>query len=344
MAEILVTGGAGYIGSHTILEIFSGTGYDVVSIDNFSNSDESVYKRITEISGKEITEHPLDMCDYDSLKKIFSMHREIVGVIHFAAHKSVPESTEKPLKYYSNNINSLLNLLRVCKDYKVKNIIFSSSCSVYGNTVELPVTENSPMGKAESPYGHTKQIGEGIIESFCNANPGFKAISLRYFNPAGAHPSGLIGELPIGRPGNLVPAITQFAIGKYSELTVHGTDYPTRDGSCIRDYIHVSDIALAHLKALELLMNQKTDFYKVYNLGTGKGISVLEAINAFEKVSGVKLNYTKGPRRPGDVIEIYADNTLAKAELDWEPKMGIEEIMATAWNWEQKLKNQAQLK
>jgi UDP-glucose 4-epimerase len=344
MAEILVTGGAGYIGSHTILELFAKTGFDVVSIDDFSNSDESTYSRVTEISGKEVTEHPLDLCDFDSLKKIDSMHRDIVGVVHFAALKSVPESVARPLDYYSNNINSLLNLLRVCKDYKIKNFIFSSSCSVYGNTDQLPVTEETPFGKAESPYAHTKQVCEGILENYCIANPAFKAISLRYFNPAGAHISGLTGEMPIGKPSNLVPAITQFAIGKYDELTVFGNDYATRDGSCIRDFIHVTDIANAHVKAIELLMKQKDNFYKVYNLGTGKGISVLEALHSFEKVSGKKLNYKIGPRRPGDVVEIYANNNLAKEELNWEPENSIDEIMGSAWTWEQKLKEQESAK
>jgi UDP-glucose 4-epimerase len=337
MAEVLVTGGAGYIGSHTIIELLKNTGYDVVSIDNFSNSDEGSYSRVTEISGKEITSHPLDLCDADSLKKIFSMHDEIIGVIHFAAFKSVPESMEKPLRYYSNNVDSLINLLRICKDYKVRNFIFSSSCSVYGNTNALPVKEDTPFAKAESPYGHTKQIGEGIMESFCRANPKFKGISLRYFNPAGAHESGLTGELPIGKPSNLVPAITQFAIGKLQNLTVHGSDYDTRDGSCIRDYVHVSDIASAHVLALEKLIQLKEDFYNVYNLGSGKGVSVLEAIHSFEKVSGKKLNYTMGPRRGGDVVSIYADNSLAKSELNWNPTRGIDDIMGSAWMWEKKL-------
>jgi UDP-glucose 4-epimerase len=277
----------------------------------------------------------------DSLKKIFSMHREIVGVIHFAAHKSVPESVNKPLEYYSNNINSLINLLKVCNDYKVNNFIFSSSCSVYGNTNVLPVTEETPFGKAESPYAHTKQICEGILENFCIANPSFKAIALRYFNPGGAHVSGLTGEVPVGKPSNLVPAITQCAIGKFDNLTVFGSDYDTRDGSCIRDYIHVSDIANAHLKSLELLLKQKKSFHKVYNLGTGDGVSVLEAIHSFEKVSGVKLNYTLGERRAGDVVEIYANNNLAKKELGWTPKKTIDEIMATAWAWEKVLNKKA---
>jgi UDP-glucose 4-epimerase len=272
------------------------------------------------------------------------MHNDIAGVIHFAAFKSVHESTLKPLQYYHNNITSLINLLRLCRDYKVKSFIFSSSCSVYGNTTELPVTESTPFSKAESPYGHTKQIGEGIMESFCKANPDFRAISLRYFNPAGSHESGLTGEFPIGRPSNLVPAITQFAIGKLEELVVNGTDYDTRDGSCIRDYIHVSDIANAHVKAMNKLINLMDGYYGVYNLGTGKGVSVLEAIHSFEKVSGCKLNYRSGTRRDGDVVQIYANNTLAKKELGWEPTRTIDDIMASAWAWEKKLATQRPVK
>lgn len=340
MAQILVTGGAGYIGSHTILEMFDQTNFELLSIDNFSNSDDSTYKRIKEISGKEVINHDLNLCDIDSLKKVFSLNKDILGVVHFAAHKSVSESVENPLEYYSNNINSLINLINVCNENKVNNFIFSSSCAVYGNTNVLPVSEETPLGKAESPYGHTKQICEDILKNFCYANPHFKVIALRYFNPAGAHISGLTGELPLGKPSNLIPAITQCAIGNLEELLVHGYDYETRDGSCIRDYIHVSDIANAHLKSLELLLHQKNSFYKVYNLGTGKGVSVLEAINSFEKVSGQKLNYKLGKRRIGDVVEIYANNNLAKTELGWSPVKTIDDIMSTAWNWELKLKNQ----
>ena len=291
MAKVLVTGGAGYIGSHTLIELVSGTDYEVVSLDNFSNSDEKAYRRVEAITGKTVIHHPVDIADPDSLRKIFSLHGDIAGVIHFAAFKSVSESVEKPLRYYANNINGLINLLRLCKEYKVNNFIFSSSCSVYGNTNVLPVTEATPFGNAESPYAHTKQIGEEILKNFFVANPSFRAISLRYFNPAGAHSSGKNGELPIGKPSNLVPAITQFAIGKISSLLVHGTDYPTRDGSCIRDYVHVSDVARAHVLALQKLRSIGQGFYDCYNLGTGNGVTVLEAIEAFEKSTQKKLNY-----------------------------------------------------
>jgi UDP-glucose 4-epimerase len=268
------------------------------------------------------------------------MHGDIAGVIHFAAFKSVSESVERPLRYYSNNINGLINLLRLCKEYKINNFIFSSSCSVYGNTNVLPVTEVTPFGIAESPYAHTKQVGEEILRNFFVANPTFKAISLRYFNPAGAHITGKNGELPIGKPSNLVPAITQFAIGKISSLVVHGTDYPTRDGSCIRDYVHVSDVAQAHVLALKKLIHQNNGFYDCFNLGTGTGVSVLEAIDAFEKIAQTKLNYTIGPRRAGDVIEIYSNNKKADEGLNWRPKKGIEEIMSSAWAWENHLTDQ----
>ncbi|MFN5459609.1 MAG: UDP-glucose 4-epimerase GalE [Bacteroidota bacterium] len=334
MKKVLVTGGSGYIGSHTIIELLRKKDLEVISIDNYSNSNDNTYERIKNITGSEITYHPIDICDLNALKKVFSLHPDISGIIHFAAFKSVGESVEKPLKYYSNNLNGLINLLRVCKEYKVNNFIFSSSCSVYGNTSILPVTESTPFAKAESPYANTKQMGEEIIEHFVNANPNIKVISLRYFNPAGAHQSGLNGELPIGKPSNLVPAITQFAIGKINELLVNGTDYTTRDGSCVRDFIHISDLAEAHVMAIEKLFVSSFPFYKVYNLGTGNGVTVLEAIEAFEKISGKKLNYKVGPRRVGDVVEIFSDNTLVKNDLGWVPTRGIEDIMDTAWKWE----------
>ena len=338
MKKILVTGGAGYIGSHTIIELLKKMDTEVVSIDNYSNSDDSTYKRIEKIAGVKVSYHPIDLCDFEALKKVFALHPGISGVIHFAAFKSVGESVEKPLRYYYNNLNGLINLLRICKEYKVNEFIFSSSCSVYGNTQVLPVTEVTPFGKSESPYANTKQMGEEILEHFAKANPAFKAISLRYFNPAGAHDSGLNGELPIGKPSNLVPAITQFAIGKINQLYVHGADYPTRDGSCVRDYIHVSDLAQAHVMASEKLLSLNDHNYRVYNLGTGRGVTVLEAIHAFEKVTGKKLAYQIGPRRAGDVVEIYSDNTLAKNELGWEPKKSIQEIMDSAWKWELQLR------
>ena len=337
MSKVLVTGGAGYIGSHTLIELLNRTDFEVISLDNFSNSDEKTYRRVSDITGKKVISHPVDICEPDSLRKIFSLHEDIVGVIHFAAFKSVGESVEKPLRYYHNNINGLINLLRLCKEYKINNFIFSSSCSVYGNTEKLPVTEQTPFGHAESPYAHTKQVGEEILRNFIVANPFFRAVSLRYFNPAGAHSSGKNGELPIGNPSNLVPAITQFAIGKLNSLTVHGCDYDTRDGSCIRDYVHVSDVAEAHVLALTKLKGMTSGYYDCLNLGTGNGVSVLEAIHAFEKVSDKKLNYTIGPRRAGDVVEIFSDNRRVKSELGWEPRFGIETIMKSAWDWEQHL-------
>ncbi|MFN6039272.1 MAG: UDP-glucose 4-epimerase GalE [Bacteroidota bacterium] len=338
MKKIIVTGGAGYIGSHTLIELIKDSENQVISIDNYSNSDDDTYKRIQKITSRKIEYHPIDLCDVEALKKVFSLHDNISGIIHFAAFKSVGESVDKPLKYYSNNINSLINILKVSKEYKVNNFIFSSSCSVYGNTTILPVNENTPFSKAESPYASTKQMGEEILENFVKANPTFQAISLRYFNPAGAHETGLNGELPIGKPSNLVPAITQFAIGKIEELHVNGVDYNTRDGSCVRDYIHVSDLAEAHVTALKKLFDSKNFNYKVYNLGTGNGVTVLEAIKAFEKVAKIKLNYKIGSRRPGDVVEIYSDNTLVNQDLGWSTKRTIEEIMSSAWKWEQYLK------
>lgn len=339
MRKIVITGGAGYIGSHTVIEMLEHTGYDIISIDNFSNSSETSYSRIKSITSKEFKTIKIDLCDYDALSKNLSGLSNIEGIIHFAAFKSVPESVENPLKYYHNNITSLTNLLKFAQEKQIKNFIFSSSCSVYGNADALPVTEQTPLKKAESPYGHTKQIGEEIVEFFCKANPGFKAVLLRYFNPVGAHLSGKIGELPLHKPNNLVPIITQTAVGKNS-LTVFGNDYHTRDGSCIRDFIHVSDIANAHLKALDYLVDGKNKTSCcLFNLGTGNGVSVLEAIKSFEKVSGKKLDYKIGPRREGDVIAIYANNNHAKKELGWIPKFGLDDMMMSAWKWQLNLEN-----
>ncbi|MBL7910335.1 MAG: UDP-glucose 4-epimerase GalE [Bacteroidia bacterium] len=337
MATIIVTGGAGYIGSHTIIELLTSTDFTVVSIDNFSNSTSRSYQRIKDISGKSFDSLELDLCNNKELNAQLSKITDIVGIIHFAAFKSVPESVADPLLYYNNNLNSLTNILNFAKEKKIKNFIFSSSCSVYGNADELPVTENTPLKAAESPYGHTKQIGEEIINFMCKAFPELNAVLLRYFNPVGAHPSGKIGEFPLNRPNNLVPIITQTAVGKNS-LTVFGNDFDTRDGSCIRDYIHVSDIADAHVKALNYLIENKNKKKStVFNLGTGNGVSVLEAIRSFEKVSGKKLNYTIGSRRDGDVVAIYANNNLAKTELNWIPKFSLDDMMGSAWKWQQNL-------
>jgi len=337
MKTIIITGGAGYIGSHTIIELLNNTDYNVVSIDNFSNSLPASYQRVKTITGKSFETLNIDICNEDELKKGLSKYKNIEGIIHFAAFKSVPESVADPLLYYHNNIASLNNILRFTKENKIQNFIFSSSCSVYGNATELPVTETTPLQKSESPYGHTKQIGEEMIDFFCKANPSVKAVLLRYFNPVGAHMSGLNGELPANKPNNLVPVITQTAVGK-SSLTVFGSDYDTRDGSCIRDYVHVCDIADAHVKALSYLVeNKNKKTVSLFNLGTGNGVSVLEAIKSFEKVSQKKLEYKIGPRREGDVVAIYADNNLAKRELNWEPKYSLDDMMLSAWKWQQNL-------
>jgi UDP-glucose 4-epimerase len=337
MRTILVTGGAGYIGSHTLVELLQNTNYRVISLDNFSNSLEKTYDRIKKISTRPFETLMLDLCDKTRLYEALGRIGQIDGIIHFAAYKSVPESMKEPLLYYHNNLSSLNNLLSYANDNGINHFIFSSSCSVYGNADDLPVTEESPLKKAESAYGHTKQVGEDMISFFCKSNPSFNAVLLRYFNPVGAHMSGLLGELPLNRPNNLVPIITQTAVGK-NALTVFGTDYPTRDGSCIRDYIHVSDIADAHIRALHFLMEGKNESNcKVYNLGTGNGVSVLEAIASFENVSGKTLSYVVGERRGGDVIAIYANNTLAKKELNWVPQFGIDDMMLSAWKWQQNL-------
>ncbi|HEX7846674.1 MAG TPA: UDP-glucose 4-epimerase GalE [Chitinophagaceae bacterium] len=336
MATILVTGGCGYIGSHTIVDLLEN-GYDVISVDNNSRSNPRILDGVESITGKRIKNYKVDLCNFDDTFAIFQ-ENDIKGIIHFAAYKSVGESVEKPLLYFENNLNSLINLLKCVQEFGIPYFVFSSSCTVYGNPDKVPVTETTPPKPAESPYGYTKQMGEQIINEF-SKSAGTNSILLRYFNPVGAHHSIKIGELPIGKPQNLVPAITQTAIGKLPKMSVHGDDYPTRDGSCIRDYIHVSDIAHAHTLAIRYLEQGKNNGRcEVFNLGTGEGVSVLEAIKAFEKVSGVKLNYEIGPRRPGDVVAIYANNDLAKNLLGWQPEYSLEEMMRTAWEWERRLK------
>lgn len=336
MGKVLVTGGCGYIGSHTMIDLIDN-GFDVISVDNLSNSDPSVLDSIETITGKRIKNYEVDLCDLEKTRQIFMENKDIKGVIHFAASKSVGESVEKPLLYYHNNLNSLVNILRCIEEFGVKSLIFSSSCSVYGNAKSLPVTEETPFQTAESPYARTKQIGEDIIKDFTLTSPFVNAISLRYFNPAGAHESAIIGESPSNVANNLVPVITETAIGKRGETVIFGDDYPTRDGSCIRDYIHVMDLANAHTKALEYVLKGKNaDNYELFNLGIGEGVTVLEAVNAFEKVNEIKFNHRIGPRRPGDVIAIYANNDRAKSKLGWEPKRSIEDIMRTAWGWEKK--------
>lgn len=336
MNKILVTGGCGYIGSHTIVDLVEN-GYEVISVDNNSRSSDKVLEGIEKIIDLKIKNYKVDLCDYNDTHAIFMENPDIVGIIHFAAYKSVGESVEKPLMYFENNLGSLINLLKCVEEFATPYFVFSSSCTVYGNPDEIPVTESTPPKPAASPYGYTKQMGEQIVSEFIKSAAA-KAILLRYFNPVGAHPSNWIGEMPIGTPANLVPAITQTAIGKIKSMQVHGTDYPTRDGSCLRDFIHVCDIAHAHTLALNYLVEQKNrSACEVFNLGTGNGVTVLEAIKAFEKVSGVKLNYSIGPRRPGDVIAIYANNDKAKKELGWNIHYSLDDMMHTAWEWEQRL-------
>ena len=337
MDKILVTGGCGYIGAHTIVDLIE-KGFHPVSIDNNSRSTTSLLTGIKEITGVNVKNYKVDLANFDDTYAVFQENTDIKGIIHFAAFKAVGESVEKPLEYFENNLASLIHVLRCAKEFEVPHFIFSSSCTVYGSPDTIPVTEESPLKPAESPYGATKQMGEEIVKDVAKTG-GLKSILLRYFNPVGAHPSTLIGELPLGKPENLVPAITQTAVGKIKELTVYGNDYDTRDGSCIRDYVHVCDIAHAHTLALKHLIENKNDATcEVYNLGTGNGVSVLEAIRSFEKVSNQALNYKIGPRRPGDIMAIYANNSLAKENLNWHPKYSLDEMMSTAWKWQLKLK------
>lgn len=336
--KVLVTGGCGYIGAHTIVDLINH-GFDVVSVDSNIRSTTQLLDGIEKITGKRIHNYKVDLCNLEDTHAVFHENRDICGVIHFAALKTVPESVAEPLLYFHNNLTSLVNILKCIQEFKIPNFVFSSSCSVYGNTTALPVVEETPLGEAQSPYARTKQMGEQIIQDYSRVND-TQSILLRYFNPVGAHPSALIGELPLGKPDNLVPMITQTAIGKRPKMIVFGHDYDTRDGSCIRDYIHVMDIANAHTRALQYLLEKKnSNNCEIFNLGTGNGVTVLEAIKAFEKISGVKLNYELGPRRPGDVIAIYANNTHARQKLGWEPRIGIEDMMRTAWQWEVSLRD-----
>ncbi len=330
--KILVTGGTGYIGSHTVVELIN-KGYTPVIADNFSNSRKEVLGAIEKITGQKLIFVEADICDKESVRAIFKEH-SIAATIHFAAFKAVGESVEQPLKYYRNNLLSLINLLEVYNELKLDNFVFSSSCSVYGQTQELPVCETTPLSKAESPYGNTKQIGEEIMAETVRVSE-FNGIALRYFNPAGAHESALIGEYPWQPPSNLVPVITQTAIGKRESTTVFGSDYNTKDGTCVRDYIHVVDIAKAHISAIELLIKKKNPSkFEIYNLGSGNGNTVLEVIRTFERVTGQKLNYKLGSRRPGDVEKVYADTTKAFKGLNWKTELSLEDIVRSAWAWE----------
>jgi UDP-glucose 4-epimerase len=335
MKKILITGGAGYIGSHTAVSLIEAD-FEPIIIDNFSNSNKSVLKGLKTVLGKEITCYEGDCNDRKLMEKIFS-ENQFSGVIHFAAFKAVGESTQLPLKYYSNNIDSLLILLEIMAKYRVKDLVFSSSCTVYGQPDELPVSESTPRKEAESPYGNSKKICEDILRDYIKSGVESRIISLRYFNPVGAHPSGEIGELPLGVPNNLVPFITQAAAGLRQQLTVFGDDYNTQDGSCVRDYIHVMDLADAHVKALEYLFRQNHNFYDIFNVGTGKGNTVLEVIKTFEKVSKQVLNYKIGPRRSGDIEKVWANTDKINSELGWEAKYSLEDSLRDSWNWQQKL-------
>ena len=332
--RILVTGGTGYIGSHTVVEL-QNNGYEVVIVDNLSNSRADVVDSIEQISGIRPAFEEVDCLDYEGMDAVFTKYPGIKGIIHFAASKAVGESVEKPLKYYRNNLVSLINILELMPKHNVKGIIFSSSCTVYGQPDILPVTEAAPIKKAESPYGNTKQINEEIIRDTVASGSPIHAVMLRYFNPIGAHPSALIGELPNGVPQNLIPYLTQTAIGIREKLSVFGDDYDTLDGSCIRDFIYVVDLAKAHVIAMNRILEDKQkESVEVFNIGTGRGLSVLELINAFEKSTGVKLNYQIVGRRAGDIVKVWADPTLANTELGWKADTPIEDTLRSAWNWQ----------
>lgn len=331
--KILVTGGTGYIGSHTTVEL-QNSGHEVIIVDNLSNSNINVLNSIEKISGVKPEFEQFDLIDKEKTKDFFKRHNDIQGIIHFAAYKAVGESVDNPLMYYRNNIFSLVNILQGMKDNNIENFVFSSSCTVYGQPEELPVTENAPVQKAESPYGNTKQISEDIISDTVKTSE-IKGVALRYFNPIGAHKSAIIGELPLGVPNNLMPFITQTAVGIRKQLSVFGDDYDTPDGTAIRDYIHVVDLAKAHVIAVERMVNKKMKHnFEMFNLGTGNGYSVLEVIKSFEKVTGEKLNYKIVDRRAGDITKVWADTKFANNELGWKAEKNIDEMTLSAWNWE----------
>jgi len=339
--KILVTGGTGYIGSHTVVGLIE-EGFDVVIVDNLYNSEAFVADRIQSITGVRPELEVFDLCDPRPIEELFTRAGRIDAVIHFAAFKAVGESVEKPLAYYRNNLLSLINLLGAMEKHGASSLVFSSSCTVYGQPDKLPVAEDAPLKPAASPYGNTKKIGEDIIRDTTLSSGSLKAVSLRYFNPIGSHPSALIGELPRGVPENLVPFITQTAAGLRDELRVFGDDYDTPDGSCIRDYLHVVDLAKAHVVAVKRLTEGKNKSnYEVFNLGTGTGVSVFEAINSFERVSGIRLKYRVTSRRPGDIEKIWADPSLANSELGWKTESSLDDAMRTAWEWEKKLRKQS---
>ncbi len=338
MDKIVVTGGLGFIGSHTVVEL-QNSGYHVVIIDDLSNSTEKVLEGITSITGKTPIFEKLDLKNKTAVKAFFVKHNDVKGVIHFAASKAVGESIIEPLLYYENNVSTLVYVLSELRKLPAVSFIFSSSCTVYGQADALPITEHAPIKIPESPYGNTKQIGEEIIRDTCKVVPALKAIALRYFNPVGAHKSIEIGELPIGVPQNLVPFITQTGIGLRKELSVFGDDYPTHDGTCIRDYIHVVDLAKAHVIAMaRLLQGKNKSNFEIFNLGTGKGTSVLEVVKSFERVSGKELNYKIVGRREGDIVSAYADTNKANNELGWKTTLSLDDAMFSAWKWEQKIR------
>lgn len=333
MAKILVTGGCGYIGSHTIIDLINN-GFEPICVDSNVRSSAKVLEEVTAISKQSVPHYAIDACDLEALRVVFEDHQNLAGVIHFAAYKSVPESVVRPLDYYRNNLNSLLNILELIAEYKVPNFIFSSSCAVYGNSTELPVTEQTPMLAAQSPYAATKQMGEQIVQDFAKANPEIKSILMRYFNPAGAHPSGLIGEFPQDGAYNVIPILVECLVGIRGQFGVTGNDYDTRDGTCIRDYIHVMDVANAHTKALQYLQKKSTpDNCEAFNIGIGKGLTILELIEAFDRATGQKVDYKIGSRRAGDVAAVYSDYSKAKRYLGWSPQYDVDDIMQSVWKW-----------
>ena len=336
---ILVTGGTGFIGSHTTVELINA-GYKVVIVDNLSNSNANVVDGIEEITGVRPAFEQVDCCDYAAMESVFNKYSDIEGIIHFAASKAVGESVEKPLLYYRNNLTSLINLLELMPKHDVKGIIFSSSCTVYGqpDPENLPVTEDAPIKPAESPYGNTKQVNEEIIRDYINSGASIKAILLRYFNPIGSRPTAIIGELPNGVPMNLIPYVTQTAMGIREQLKVFGNDYNTPDGTCIRDYIYVVDLAKAHVKAMERVLDTDSDKLEVFNVGTGRGVSTKEIVDAFEKATGVKVNWTYAPRRAGDIEKVWADPKKANEVLGWKADTSLEDTLKSAWNWQVKLR------
>tara|TARA_B110000438_G_scaffold113056_1_gene110895 strand:+ start:417 stop:1433 length:1017 start_codon:yes stop_codon:yes gene_type:complete len=335
--KILVTGGTGFIGSHTVVEL-QNKGYEVIIVDNLSNSDAKILDSIEKITKIKPNLETFDLIDQKKTANFFKKHNDINGIIHFAAHKAVGESVKEPLKYYRNNIDSLINVLQAMQDHQIQNIVFSSSCTVYGKPDNLPVSEETPLPQSNSPYGNTKKISEEIIQDVVKETL-VKAINLRYFNPIGAHDSALIGELPTGAPTNLLPFITQTAIGEHNHLKIYGNNYKTPDGTAIRDYIHVVDVAKAHVIAIERMINKKMKLsLETFNLGTGLGFSVLEVINTFEKISGLKLNYKYVDRREGDIDKIWADSRLSNNILGWKAEYNLEDMVRSAWKWEQAYK------